>query len=131
LTSADQGGGGGVTVAPILPARDFEGTARFYQRLSFAVVSQYQPPDAYLILRRQDVELHFFPFPELDPATSYAGCYIRTPDVEAWFETCSAAALPASGIPRLIPLANRSWGMREFALVDPNGSLIRIGARSS
>lgn len=71
-----------VTVAPILPARDFEATARFYEGLGFTVVSQYQPPDAYLILRRGEVELHFFPHFDLDPATSYAGCYIRVTDVE-------------------------------------------------
>jgi catechol 2,3-dioxygenase-like lactoylglutathione lyase family enzyme len=119
-----------VTVAPILPARDFEATARFYEALGFTVVSQYQPPDAYLILRRGEVELHFFPYADLDPAASYAGCYIRTPDVETWFAAAQRAGLPQAGIPRLVPLADRSWGMREFAVVDPNGSLLRIGAPS-
>jgi uncharacterized glyoxalase superfamily protein PhnB len=27
-----------------------------------------------------------------------------------------------------MPLAERPWGMREFAVIDPNGSLLRIGA---
>jgi catechol 2,3-dioxygenase-like lactoylglutathione lyase family enzyme len=119
-----------VTVAPILPARDFEATARFYQRLGFAVVSQYQPPDAYLILRRGEVELHFFPHFELDPAASYAGCYIRVADVDAWFNLARQAGLPDAGIPRLVALRDRPWGMREFAVIDPNGSLLRIGAPS-
>ena len=117
-------------VAPILPARDFERTARFYERLGFAVVSQYHPPDAYLILRRGDVELHFFPHFDLDPASSYAGCYIRVGDVESWFETARRMDLPASGIPRLVPLQDRPWGMREFAVIDPDGSLLRVGAPS-
>jgi catechol 2,3-dioxygenase-like lactoylglutathione lyase family enzyme len=119
-----------VTVAPILPARDFEQTARFYEGLGFAVASRYQMPDAYLIMRRGGVELHFFPFSELDPATSYAGCYIRVPDVDGWFTAFSGAALPAEGRPRLTPVAERPWGMREFAIIDPNGSLIRVGSAS-
>ena len=120
-----------VVVAPILPARDFATTARFYQTLGFSVVSQYQPPDAYLILRQGDVELHFFPHFDLDPAASYAGCYIRVRDVEAWFEAAQRVGLPMAGIPRLIALQDRPWGMREFAVIDPNGSLLRIGAPSS
>ena len=116
--------------APILPARDFEATARVYQKLGFSVVSQYQPPEAYLIQRRGQVELHFFPHFELDPAASYAGCYIRVADVDAWFDLARQAGLPDAGIPRLIPLRDRPWGMREFAVIDPNGSLLRIGAPS-
>ena len=121
---------GAVTVAPILPARDFETTTRFYGKLGFVFASQYQPPDAYLILRRASIELHFFPHFELDPASSYAGCYIRVGDVEAWFEAAARMGLANKGIPRLIPLQDRPWGMREFAIIDPDGSLLRIGAPS-
>ena len=114
-------------MAPILPARDFEQTARFYEALGFSVAAQYHPPDAYLIMRRGDVDLHFFPHAELDPATSICGCYIRTDQVDCVYEAFARAALPAMGIPRLTPFAARPWGMREFALIDPNGSLLRIG----
>lgn len=119
-----------VTVAPILPSRDFQATARFYEALGFIVVSQYQPPDAYLIMRRGDVELHFFPHFELDPATSYAGCYIRTSDVETWFENARRTGLPQKGVPRIVALQDRPWGMREFAIIDLDGSLLRIGTPS-
>ena len=115
-------------VAPILPARDFEQTARFYEGLGFSVASRYQPPDAYLIMRRGGVDLHFFPHPEFDAAGSYAGCYILVSDVDAWFETANRSGLPRAGIPRLVDLSDRPWGMREFAVIDPNGSLLRIGS---
>jgi hypothetical protein len=49
------------TVAPILPSRDFERSTGFYARFGFTVASIYQPPDAYLILRRRELALHFFP----------------------------------------------------------------------
>ena len=118
----------GAIVAPILPARDFERTAGFYEALGFAIVSQYQPPDAYLIMRRGGVELHFFPQADLDPAASIAGCYIRVSDADAWFAPARQIGLPEAGIPRITALADRPWGMREFAVIDPNGSLIRIGS---
>jgi hypothetical protein len=35
--------------------------------------------------------------------------------------------LPRKGIPRQDVLEDKPWGMREFAIVDPNGNLLRIG----
>ena len=35
--------------------------------------------------------------------------------------------LPSEGIPRLTAPVDQPWGMREFALVDPSGNLVRIG----
>jgi hypothetical protein len=34
---------------------------------------------------------------------------------------------PQKGIPRLDALADKPWGMREFAIIDPDGNLLRIG----
>jgi uncharacterized glyoxalase superfamily protein PhnB len=53
------------------------------------------------------------------------------PDVETWYEAAKGLGLPGAGIPRLVPLQDRPWGMREFAVIDPNGSLLRIGTPSS
>ena len=128
-----QGGsalGDEATAAPILPSRDFERSAEFYERLGFTVASIYQPPDAYLILRKRDLALHFFPHFDLDPTSSYAGCYIRVADVDAWYECARNAGLGPAGIPRLVALSDRPWGMREFAIIDPDGSLLRIGTPS-
>lgn len=36
-------------------------------------------------------------------------------------------ALPERGIPRLDPVGDKPWGMREFAIVDESGNLLRIG----
>jgi hypothetical protein len=38
-----------------------------------------------------------------------------------------AASLPLRGIPRMDAIENKSWGMREFAIVDEDGNLLRIG----
>lgn len=111
---------------PLLPARSIERTVAFYRRLGF--VGDAHPHDAgYAILTRGEVELHFFAHPDLDPAACYAGCYIRVGDVEAVYAAMHAAELPLHGIPRLDPVGDKPWGMREFALVDENGNLLRIG----
>ncbi|MFS8403834.1 VOC family protein [Xanthomonas campestris pv. campestris] len=111
---------------PILPSRSIAQTLTFYRALGFA--GEAHPHDAgYAILRRGDVELHFFAHPDLDPAACYAGCYLRVTDVDGVYAAMRAAALPAQGIPRIDPVGDKPWGMREFAIVDESGNLLRIG----
>ena len=47
--------------------------------------------------------------------------------VDALYRAFSAAALPRHGIPRMDVIGDKPWGMREFAVVDPDGNLLRIG----
>ncbi|HMS18207.1 MAG TPA: VOC family protein, partial [Planctomycetota bacterium] len=81
----------------------------------------------YAILRRGTVELHFFAHKDLVPAESSAGCYIRVLDVEKTYRSFLSSRLPRTGIPRMDALEDRPWGLREFAVVDPDGNLLRIG----
>ena len=110
---------------PILPSRSLNDTLAFYRRLGFD--GEVLGFGNYAILRRGTVELHFFAHPELRPAESYAGCYIRVTDVERIYLAIKLAQLPQKGIPRQDPLEDKPWGMREFAVVDLDGNLIRIG----
>jgi hypothetical protein len=48
-------------------------------------------------------------------------------DVDSLYQAFGAAGLPRQGIPRMDLLANKPWGMREFAVVDDDGNLLRIG----
>ena len=34
---------------------------------------------------------------------------------------------PHVGVPQMSDLENKPWGMLEFYLIDPNGSLLRVG----
>jgi catechol 2,3-dioxygenase-like lactoylglutathione lyase family enzyme len=114
-------------IAPILPARDLSATAAFYERLGFSQGGLW--PDEYLIVTREEVGLHFFFAPDTDPFASNAGCYLYTADADALFAEFERLGLPASGIPRLHGAPNDTdYGLREFALVDPNGNLLRIGS---
>lgn len=111
---------------PILPSQSVSDTLTFYQQLGFDGTLCGEG-DSYAILTRGTVELHFFTHRELCPAESFAGCYIRVFDVESIYRAFGLANLPSRGIPRIDPLENKPWGMREFAIVDPDGNLIRIG----
>jgi catechol 2,3-dioxygenase-like lactoylglutathione lyase family enzyme len=110
---------------PILPSRSLEDTLAFFQKLGFE--GRIHPHGNYAILTRGPVELHFFTHRDLRPAESTAGCYIRVSDVESTYRAFASANLPRTGIPRQDAVENKPWGMREFAIVDSDGNLIRIG----
>jgi catechol 2,3-dioxygenase-like lactoylglutathione lyase family enzyme len=113
--------------APILPSRDLEATAAFYERLGFEQDGLW--PGEYLIMVRGRVGLHFFQHAELDPWSSIAGCYLYVEDADELWRELAALELPAEGIPRLHgEPEDTDYGAREFALVDPDGNLLRIGS---
>lgn len=111
---------------PILPSRSVSDTLAFYRQFGFDG-KLCGPGNSYAILTRGTVEIHFFTHPELRPAESFAGCYIRVLEVDSIYQAFSSASLPRKGIPRLDVLEIKPWGMKEFALVDPDGNLVRIG----
>lgn len=111
---------------PQLPTRSMDRTAAFYRRLGFAfeVVS---PNGDYAIAQLGSLEVHFFLHQSLVPEQSSFGCYFRVGDVARLYTAFSRAGLPVAGIPRITALESKPWGMREFAIIDEDGSLIRIG----
>jgi catechol 2,3-dioxygenase-like lactoylglutathione lyase family enzyme len=114
-------------VSPILPSRDLAATSVFYERLGFEERGMW--PDEYLIVMRRDAGLHFFHSPSLDPYSSDAGCYLYVEDADSLHAEFSGLGLPSEGIPRLHgPPSETDYGLREFALVDPDGNLLRIGS---
>ena len=112
---------------PNLPSRDLAATCAFYTRLGFA--EEFRDA-GWLILTRDGVTLEFFPFADLDPATSSFGCCLRLDDVDAFFETCKAAGVPVTtrGWPRLHTPGLEESGLRIGALIDVDGSLLRVVA---
>lgn len=111
---------------PILPCRSVSVTVGFYKRLGFEG-GAHEFNNDYAILKRGAVELHFFTHKELVPADSSAGCYIRVVDVENIYRSFASAKLPLTGISRMDALEDKPWGLREFAVIDPDGNLLRIG----
>ena len=111
---------------PVLPSKFLPATLAFYARLGF-VGKLLGINDSYAILTRGDLELHFFSHTGLNPAESHAGCYLRVADAACIYEAFASAELPTHGIPRMDSLADKIWGMKEFAIVDEDGNLLRIG----
>jgi catechol 2,3-dioxygenase-like lactoylglutathione lyase family enzyme len=111
---------------PILPCRRVSATVEFYARLGFTG-GAHAFNNEYAILHRGSIELHFFTHKNLLPAESFAGCYIRVLDVDNIYRAVASNQLPRAGIPRMDSLEDKPWGLREFAIVDLDGNLLRIG----
>jgi catechol 2,3-dioxygenase-like lactoylglutathione lyase family enzyme len=115
---------------PIMPSRDLKATLAFYERLGFEHIGA--PPDEwdYLIIRRRGVQLHFYRDLDVDPLTTNFSCYVYTDNADALYEEWEALGVPndlATGS-RLQAPVDTDYGMREFALVDPSGNLVRVGS---
>lgn len=108
-----------------LPSRDFGVTAGFYGRLGFAVDWR---DDGWMILSRGPLVLEFFAHPDLDPATSWFSACIRVDDPDALLDEWQALGLPSgqTSIPRLTGFFRPGAAPRMFAVVDPDGSLLRV-----
>ncbi len=81
-----------------------------------------------MILERGDLKLEFFLDPDLDPLTSSFGSCLRLDDLDGFYAVCRATGLPEShvGQPRLHPPKREAWGGRVGALIDPDGTLLRL-----
>lgn len=102
-------------------------TRRFYARLGFRVAGGPERARDYLVMRAGHLELHFFHWPDLEPASSSALCHVSVEDADALHRLWSRLDLPEDGAPRLTPIADTPWGMRRFAIVDPDGNCISCG----
>jgi catechol 2,3-dioxygenase-like lactoylglutathione lyase family enzyme len=115
-------------VAPVLPVRDIFAAIAHYRGLGFSATpyegdGPEDPP--YAFCRWGDVELHFTRFRELDPKTNTCACYLYVTDAHALHATWTAAS-PAG---RLTPVEDTPYGLAEFAHVDPDGNLLRVGSQ--
>lgn len=110
---------------PNLPSRDFAATSNFYLALGF---TERWRDGGWMILARGPVTLEFFPFPDLDPLTSSFSCCLRLDDADGFYAACRAARVAEGhiGYPRLHPLKREPWGGRVGALIDLDGTLLRI-----
>ncbi len=110
--------------SPILPASDIAAAEAFWARLGFHTVYR---DDSCLLMKREGAGVHFFHHPDLDLATNDAGACLRPSDIDALDAEWAGPGLPTKGIPRLERARDKPWGMRELALLDPDGNLIRAG----
>jgi hypothetical protein len=112
--------------APILPVRCVAAALAHYRKLGFAAVGYEERIDGdpiYGFLRRDGIELHLVRTPDLDRRCSTSACYVYVNDADALYEEWRCA-----GVVRLHEPTNRDYRLREFAHIDPDGNLLRIGS---
>jgi predicted enzyme related to lactoylglutathione lyase len=116
---------------PVLPSRDLAETFAFYERLGFESRGGPWQEWDYLIIGRGTIALHFFPAPDVNPLTTAAGCYVYVADANALHAEWDAIGVPTDTTngSRLMPPTDTPYGLREFALVDPSGNLLRVGSQ--
>ena len=109
-------------IHPKLPMRDKNITKAYYlQQLGFKEINDYGD---YLILAKDQIEIHFFLFKELNPKDNYGQVYIRTNDIENFYQSLliNKTTIHPNGA-----LENKPWGQKEFALLDPDNNLLSFG----
>ena len=114
---------------PILPSRDLDETLAFYEHLGF--VNRGAPPHEwdYLIVGRGDMLLHFTPTPDVDPLSTASACYCYVDDAQALYDEWADVVVPDEDTgSRIMAPEVTDYGMREFAVVDPSGNLLRVGS---
>jgi len=112
----------------ILPCNDLDASEAFYNRLGFRRHDADRPPagqeDSYRILADgKGASLHLTDAVEgwLVPGRNPFGLYLYVEDVDGL-----AAGFPGEVIGGG-PAEDKPWGMYEFALSDPDQTLVRIG----
>ena len=105
----------------ILPCNDLDMAQRFFERLGFQV--EGGPDDYRMMSDGRGGFIHLNPAVEgwLDAGRNPFGLYLYREDVDA-----VAAAFAGETIEREGP-SDKPWGMYEFALNGPDGTLVRIG----
>ncbi len=108
-----------------LPSCNFAATEAFYNRLGFRTNFR---DDGWMILQRVGLVLEYFPHPEVDKWSSWFSACIRVDDVATLLEDWQQVGLPTDpkSIPRLTGIFKPGNAPRMFALVDEDGSLLRV-----
>jgi hypothetical protein len=72
--------------------------------------------DGYLMLQKDNIQIHFFEFKALDPKENYGQVYIRMDDIDGLYKSMLEKKLsihPAGH------LQTKQWGQKEFSMLDP------------
>jgi catechol 2,3-dioxygenase-like lactoylglutathione lyase family enzyme len=111
-------------VHPKLPMRNKEATRDFYiKKLGFNEFGS-KDYDGYLMVEKDNIQIHFFEFKELDPKENYGQVYIRLNNIDDFYRFLVDRNIPIhpNGY-----LEKKPWGQKEFALLDPDNNLLTFG----
>lgn len=109
-------------IHPKLPMRSKENTKNYYvHQLNFKELADYGD---YLIVEKDEIEIHFFEFKDLDPKENYGQVYIRTNDIDSLYQSLldKRISIHPNGHLEIKP-----WRQKEFSLLDPDNNLLTFG----
>ena len=112
------------SVAPIVPVIDLDAALDRYRLLGFDARG-YEGPERYGFVDRGSVSMHLTEWAEHDPLSTASSVYLYVSDADALYAEWKALENLGG---RLHPPQNTPYGLREFAYVDPDGTLHRIGS---
>ncbi len=109
------------SIAPILPVRHMLESIAFYRRLGFHY-EPYGDGGDYAFLSMDGFSVHLRSGGDAELAANPCGVYFYLEDVDGYFATVTAAGVRTLNRPE-----DRPWGVREFAVSDPDETLLRFG----
>ena len=107
------------SAVPILPSSDLARTADFLAYLGLRIALRTQD---YLQATLGDLELHYYLASGVDEGTNPAGCLLRVNDPDH-----QRAVWCDDGVECLEVPAPGAYGSTTFAVIDPDGNLLRVG----
>lgn len=111
-------------ISPKLPMRNKGETCAFYtNQLGFSVLGS-SDFDGYLMVQKDNIEIHFFEYKSLDVATNYGQVYIRVDDIDGFYQSLLDQKISIHPNGRL---ETKPWGQREFSMLDPSHNLLTFG----
>ncbi|AEA43509.1 bleomycin resistance protein [Fluviicola taffensis] len=110
-----------ISVPKKLPMRDKHATRQFYLNALGFHLFGHADFDGYLMVEKEDLQIHFFEQKELDSSEKHEQVHIRTNNIDAIYKELlhRKIAIHPNG-----HLATKPWGFREFSLFDPNNNLL-------
>ena len=111
-------------INPKLPMRNKAITRDFYiNKLGFHEFGMADF-DGYLMVQKDNIQIHFFEFKEIDPKENYGQVYIRTDTIDDWYQMVLDKKINMSEAGHL---QIKPWGQKEFSMLDPDNNLLTFG----
>lgn len=113
-------------IHPKLPMRNKAVTRAFYSdNLGFKSFGNTDY-DGYLMMEKDQIQLHFFEFKNLNPSDNYGQVYIRTNNIDTFYQSLldNKVRIHPNG-----QLETKPWGQKEFSVLDPDNNLLTFGQR--
>ena len=109
-------------ICPKLPMRNKSETQSYYESLGF--VQFGGDFEEYLMMQKDEIEIHFFLYKDLDLLENYGQVYLRTNDIDQVYQNFLEQKIEIHPNGKL---QVKPWGQKEFSLLDPNGNLLTFG----